>query len=384
MTMAEALAAAFGPGGGTVTAFAPGRVNLIGEHTDYNDGFVLPMAIALGVELAARPRAGREVRVRAVDLGETAAFPLGAAAPARDPAHPWSDYLRGVVWALERAGHPPAGMDVAFGGTLPQGAGLSSSAALEVATALAATRLAGVALDVAALARLCQRAENEVVGVACGIMDPFVSLAAREGHALLLDCRSLATEQVPLALGDHAVAVVHSGVRHALVGSAYNRRRAECAAGVDVLRRRFPGVRALRDATPEQLEACRPELTPEVHRRCRHVVAENARVLAAVAALRGGDLPAFGALLDASHASLRDDYEVSCPELDLLVDLARRSPGVLGSRLTGGGFGGCTVSLVARDALEAFREGVLGEYGRRTGLVPRLIVSAAARGAETR
>jgi len=380
--MADALTKAFGPGGGVVTAVAPGRVNLIGEHTDYNEGFVLPMAIDLSVEMAARPRTDRQVRIRSVDFGEEVAFSLtDALVP--DPAHPWSNYVRGVLWALREAGTEPAGMDAAFGGTLPQGAGLSSSAALEVATALVAKAIRPFELDLPGLARLCQHAENDFVGVKCGIMDPFASLAARAGHALLLDCRSLDYEHVPLELGEHVVAICHSGVRHALVGSEYNVRRRQCAEGVEVLRRRFPAVRALRDATLEQLESCASELSAEVHRRCRHVIAENARALESAEALRAGDLVRFGRLMDASHVSLRDDYAVSCPEVDLLVELSRRSRGVLGARITGGGFGGCTVNLVARDAVEAFRGDVLGEYGRRTGLTPRLFLSAPGPGAAT-
>ena len=379
--VADALVQAFGAGGGIVTAFAPGRVNLIGEHTDYNDGFVLPMAIDFGIALAARPRGEREVRVHSVDLRESITFPLDVPIQP-DPAHPWTNYPRGVIWALQRAGLRVDGLDVAFSGTLAQGAGLSSSAALEVATAIAVQALTGFALERSHLARLCQAAENEFVGVQCGIMDQFVSLAARAGHALFLDCRSLAFEHVPLDLGRHVVAICHSGVKHALVGSEYNRRRQECAAGVAALRARFPGVRALRDATPEQLEACRGELDEVVHRRCRHVISENARVLESVAALRAGDLERFGLLMDASHASMRDDFQISRPEVDVLVDLARRSPGVLGARLTGGGFGGCTVNLVEREALPLLRDVVLGEYQRRTGRQPRLFVSAAADGAE--
>jgi galactokinase len=379
--VADALVRAFGAGGGIVTAFAPGRVNLIGEHTDYNDGFVLPMAIDPGIALAARPRPERQVRVLAVDLGESTTFPLDVPAEP-DPAHRWSDYVRGVIWALQRAGLRVDGMDVAFSGTLAQGAGLASSAALEVATAISVQALTGFALERSRLARLCQTAENEFVGVQCGIMDQFVSLAARAGHALFLDCRSLAFEHVPLDLGRHVIAICHSGVKHALVGSEYNRRRQECAAGVAALRARFPGVEALRDATPEQLEACRGGLGEVVYRRCRHVIGENARVREAVAALRTGNMEAFGLLMDASHASLRDDFQVSCAELDLLVDLARRSPGVLGARLTGGGFGGCTVNLLEREALPRLRDVVLGEYQRRTGLQPLLLVSGAAGGAE--
>jgi galactokinase/galactose-1-phosphate uridylyltransferase (family 1) len=381
-SMADALRTAFGPGGTAVTAFAPGRVNLIGEHTDYNDGFVLPMAIEDGIEMAARSRAGREIRAHAVDLGETVAFSLEQ--PIRpDPTRPWSNYIRGVLWALSRAGVALGGMDLAFGGTLPQGAGLSSSAALQVATALTARALLRFTMDVPRLARICQESENELVGVKVGIMDPFVSLAAREGHALFLDCRSLAFEQVPLALGDHVVAICYSGVKHALVASEYNVRRRQCAAGVEVLRTHDPRIRALRDASLEALEACRAELDPVVYRRCRHVVTENARVLESKSALRTGDLRRFGELMDASHASLRDDYQVSCAEIDLLVDLARQSQGVLGARITGGGFGGCTVNLVARGAVESFRKEVLGEYRRRTGLDGWVFVSEAADGAST-
>jgi galactokinase len=274
------------------------------------------------------------------------------------------------------------GLDLAFSGSLAQGAGLSSSAALEVATALALQALAGFALDVPRMARLCQAAENEFVGLQCGIMDQYASLASRAGHALFLDCRSLAFEQVPLDLGRHVIAICHSGVKHALVASEYNRRRQECQGGVAALAARFPGVRALRDATLEQLEACQAALDPVVHRRCRHVIGEDDRVREAVEALRAGDLERLGRLMDASHASLRDDYQVSCPEVDVLVALARRVPGVLGARLTGGGFGGCTVNLVERDALPHLREVVLPEYQRRTGKVPRLFVSTAADGAE--
>ncbi|HTN52660.1 MAG TPA: galactokinase [Anaeromyxobacter sp.] len=377
--MREPFLREFGEGGRIVTAHAPGRVNLMGEHTDYNEGFVLPMAIALGVRMTARARPDRQVRALSVDTGTSAAFPVDG--EAHDAEHPWSNYLRGVLWALRRAGLPLVGMDLAFGGDLPQGAGLSSSAALETATALVARELAGFRIDPPRLALLCQQAENEFVGMKCGVMDQFVSLMGRAGHALFLDCRSLAFEQVPLALGEHLFAICHSGVKHALVASEYNRRRAQCTAGVAALAARFPGVKALRDATPAQLEACHGEMDPDVFRRCRHIVTENSRVLEGVEALRRGELGRFGALMDASHASQRDDFGVSCPEVDLLVELARAVPGVLGARITGGGFGGCTVNLVVRPSLERFREDVLSEYRRRTGLAPRLFVSAPADGA---
>ena len=380
--MREVLVRTFGPGGPITTASAPGRVNLIGEHTDYNEGYVFPMAIELGIEMAARSRPGREVRVHAADLGETVAFTVGASID-RDPGHPWSNYVRAVLWALQQSGVEPGGMDLAFSGRLPQGAGLSSSAALEVATALSAQALAGFPMERPRMAQLCQRAENDFVGMQCGIMDQFISLMGRAGHALLLDCRSLEAEQVPLELSGHSIAICHSGLAHALVGSEYNLRRQQCTTGVKALRARFPAIRALRDATLEQLEACRPDVEPVVYRRCRHVIGENGRALASAAALRSGDLRRFGRLMDASHDSLRDDYQVSCREIDLLVDLARQVPGVLGARITGGGFGGSTVNLIAREAVPAFEEKVLREYQRRTGLTARLIVSAAARGATT-
>jgi len=378
--MKAVLERAFGPGGRIVTARAPGRVNLIGEHTDYNGGFVLPMAIDAGLQFVGRLRPCREVRLRSADCAETDVLSLDLPI-ARSCERSWSNYPRGVLWALQEEGVALAGMDLAFGGNLPQGAGLSSSAALEVGTALVAQTLTGFAMERAHLALLCQRAENEFVGVKCGIMDQFVCLMGRAGHALFLDCRSLEIQHVPLRLGDHVVAICHSGVKHALVASEYNQRRRECSAGVEALRARFPSIAMLRDASREQLEACASSMSEPLYRRCRHVISENGRVLESAEALRRGDLARFGELMNASHESQRDDFEVSCREVDLLVDLARQVPGVLGARLTGGGFGGCTVNLVANDALDAFRRGVVAEYQHCTGITPRLFVSAPAGGA---
>jgi galactokinase len=376
----EVLTQAFGPGLDAVAVRAPGRVNLIGEHTDYNDGFVFPMAIGFGIDLAARLRDAPEVRVHAADLSRTVTVPLDRPlAPSR--AEGWSNYPVGVLWALREQGVALRGVDLAFRGDVPQGAGLSSSAALEVATAVALKQLLGFSLAGPPLAKLCQHAENDFVGMKCGIMDQFISLMGKAAHALLIDCRSLSHELVPLALGEHVVAICHSGVKHALVDSEYNKRRAECAAGVEVIRRRFPEVRALRDVTPAQLAACAAELDPVVLRRCRHVVGECARTLESAAALRAGDLVRFGQLMNASHDSLRDDYAVSCKEVDLLVDLARELPGVLGARITGGGFGGCTVNLCPASAVQRFREEVLSRYQARTGIAARLFVSSAADGA---
>jgi len=286
-----------------------------------------------------------------------------------------------VLWALARAGVALQGMDLAFGGDIPQGAGLSSSAALEVATGEVARALLGFDIQGPPLARLCQQAENDFVGMKCGIMDQFISLMGRAGHALFLDCRSLEHELIPLELGDHVIAIIHSGVKHELVASEYNTRREECGAGLAVIRKRFPAVAALRDATPEQLAASAPDLSPALLRRCRHVITECGRVLESVAALRRGDLARFGRLMNESHDSLRDDYEVSCPEIDLLVSLARSVKGVAGSRITGGGFGGCTVNLLPGASVDTLKGVVLEPYQKQTGIKPRLFVTRAADGA---
>ncbi len=378
--MRDVLLQSFGEGGPVVTRRAPGRVNLIGEHTDYNDGYVLPMALAFAIEMSGRRRPGPEVRVRSADFGETVAFRIDRPIEP-DRAHPWSNYVRGVLWALAQAGVKLDGMDLAFGGDIPQGAGLSSSAALEVATAVVARALLGFELQGPRLARLCQQAENDFVGMKCGIMDQFISLMGRADHALFLDCRSLEHQLIPLELDDHVVAIIHSGVKHELVASEYNTRREECGAGLAAIRRRFPAVAALRDATLEQLAAVSGELSPTLQRRCRHVITECGRVLESTAALRRGELARFGQLMNASHDSLRDDYEVSCPEIDLLVSLARKVKGVAGARITGGGFGGCTVNLLPRAAVSHLEAEVLAPYERQVGKKARLFVTRAADGA---
>ena len=370
----------FGGAEAEKAASAPGRVNLIGEHTDYNDGYVFPMAIGHRVDVAGRRRDDARVRLVSLDYDAEARFSL-AEPIAFDEAHRWSNYLRGVFAELQREGVALGGVELVFTGDVPLGAGLSSSAALEVATARLLCALFDVERTERQLARLCQRAENDFVGNRCGIMDPFISLLGRRDHALLIDCRSLDYALVPLDLAGHHILVCDSGVRHTLVDSAYNERREQCEAGVAILAERIPKIRALRDVTAEQLEVARAELPPTVHRRCTHVVAENDRVLASRAALEAGDLAGFGRAMNASHDSLRDDYEVSCPEVDALVGLARALPGVLGARITGGGFGGCTVNLVTGEAAARFPEAVLSPYRERTGKEPRLFVSAAADGA---
>ena len=358
---------------------APGRVNLIGEHTDYNEGYVLPAAIDRDVVIAVSPRDDRTVRLYTMNLEAEAAFSLDEIR--RDDAQPWSNYPRGVAWALQERGLRLAGMDAAIESTVPLGGGLSSSAALEVATAVAFQALSGFEMSPEEMARTCQRAENEFVGMPCGIMDQFVARLGRRDHALLIDCRSLEHEHVSLGLREHALVVVDTGVRRELAASEYRVRRRECEEGVALLRGALPRIRALRDVSPDDLERHRSLLPDVIYRRCRHVVAEDARVLESVACLRRGDLDVFGRFMWASHESLRDDYEVSCRELDLLVEIARSVPGVLGSRMVGGGFGGCTVTLLASAALDAFSDAVAARYPRETGLEPRLTVCAATDGA---
>ena len=353
---------------------APGRVNLIGEHTDYNEGYVLPAAIDRDVVIAAAPRPDLTVRLYTMNLDAKTAFPLDDIQ--RDDRQPWSDYPRGVAWVLQQRGLRLAGMDAVIESTVPLGGGLSSSAALEMATGLAFQSLAGFEMTPEEMAKVCQQAENEFVGMPCGIMDQFVSRMARRDHALLIDCRSLESEHVPLGLGDHALVVTDTGVRRELASSEYRIRRAECEQGAAAM-----GVRALRDVSPQDLERHRERLSEVVYRRCRHVVTEDARVLESVAALRRHDLSAFGRLMWASHESLRDDYQVSCRELDLLVEIARSVPGVLGSRMVGGGFGGCTVTLAEARALDAFGRAVSAGYARETDREPRITVCAAVDGA---
>jgi len=357
---------------------APGRVNLIGEHTDYNDGFVLPAAIDLRTWVAIAPRADRRLRVASTSFPDEVDLDLGDAAP-RPGAH-WSDYVRGIAGVLERAGRRLSGADLLVHGEVPIGSGLSSSAALCVAAGYALLDSSGCPIDRVELARFAQQAEHEYVGTRCGIMDPFVSCFGEPARALLLDCRSLSFELVPLP-ADVSLVVSNTMVKHALAGGEYNRRRAECEEGVRQLARSFPEVRALRDVDSERLEAVRGELSEVVYRRCRHVIGENARVVQAAQALRTGDLSGFGRLMAESHRSLRDDYEVSCAELNTLVELANEVGGVYGTRMTGGGFGGCTVSLVRSERAPAFERHVADGYEKATGRKAEIYVCAAGAGA---
>jgi len=353
---------------------APGRVNLIGEHTDYNDGFVMPAAIGFCTWVGVGKSDAAALRVHSEQFKETVELPLNALSG--PPRKHWSDFIRGVAAVLQENGHVLPGANLIVDGHVPMGAGLSSSASLEVATALALLSVAHSNVPPLELAKLCQRAEHEYVGTRCGIMDQFIAIFGSAGHALKLDCRSLEYEALEIP-SDVRLVICNSMVKHELAAGEYNRRRADCEAGVKILRKCLPNARALRDVTLPDLEAHNDELPEVVYRRCRHVISENERVVAAADALRSGDLQRFGRLMNESHRSLRDDYEVSCRELDLLVEIAGAFKGVYGTRMTGGGFGGCTITLVRSDAAETLQTGITSSYKSQTGITPDVYVCSA-------
>lgn len=357
---------------------APGRVNLIGEHTDYNEGFVLPSAIEFRTQIAIARRSDRRLRITSENYGETVEFDLDDM-PATGRGH-WSDYAGGVVLLLEHELGKLPGANALINGNVPQGSGLSSSASLEVAVCQAMLEISGKKLDGARVAELCQRAENEFVGARCGIMDQFVSVHGKRNHALLLDCRTLECRPLPIPSGLRLV-ICNTMVRHSVAAGEYNKRRAECETAARYFAERVPGARTLRDVTQADLERFGGELPEVIRRRCRHVLSENLRVLQAADALRIGDVDMLGRLMESSHASLRDDFEVSCEELDLMVRLAGENPGVYGARMTGGGFGGCTINLVQEAYVEDFQAKVAKGYERATGRVPEIYISSAADGA---
>jgi len=358
---------------------APGRVNLIGEHTDYNDGFVMPAAIDSSTWVAIAPRNDRKVSIRSENFSDIAEIDLDEP-PTRGRGH-WSDYPFGVAVKLEQAGQPLRGANMLVRGEVPIGSGLGSSAAIEVATGFAMLDNSGAKIDRMELAELCQRAENEFVGMRCGLMDQFISCFGKTNHALMLDCRLL--DYKLLALPAYVKLVVcNTMVKHELASSEYNARRAECEEGVRLLAQNLPHVRSLRDVTIENLEQFGGDLPDVIRKRCRHVVSENSRVAEAASALERDDLRSFGKLMGESHRSLREDYEVSCQELDLMVNLANKADGVVGARMTGGGFGGCTINLVQSDSVDSFKETVVKGYADATGHEPEVYVCSAAQGAE--
>lgn len=362
---------------------APGRVNLIGEHTDYNEGFVFPTAIDREMIIAATPNGSDEIVAYSLDYAETDKFHLGEIG--KSESHPWADYLRGVLSTLQKRNFVLRGFNAVLAGNVPQGAGLSSSAAYEVAVVTLCNEIDKLSIGGKDVALIAQQAENEFVGMQCGIMDQFISALGQPDAALMIDCRSLDYRAVPLKLSQHGCSIVitNSGVRRGLVDSEYNARRAECSEGVKLLSE-LTGrkLNSLRDIEVDEFEKHAGKLPQKVVQRCRHVISENKRVLDAVAALESSQLDRFGKLMNESHASLRDDFQVSCAEVDELVELSQRHPGVLGARMTGAGFGGCTVAIMSNDAVEPFRNSVIPEYEKRTGRKAEIYVCASTAGAQ--
>lgn len=358
---------------------APGRVNIIGEHTDYNDGFVLPMAINRRTHVAIGPREDTHLRIRSLVLNAAAEADLEAASARREQK--WINYVAGVSWILEQRGVKLRGADILIDSEVPIGGGLSSSAALEIATGLAMTAIAEVEVEPVQLAQAAQEAEHKFAGAKVGIMDQLTATLGKKDHALLIDCRSLEVKPISLAKLDATIVVCNTNVKHDLASSAYNERRAECERGVEILSKKLPHVRALRDVSIAEFENYETDLPEPIRRRCRHVITENDRTLKAAEALESGDRETLGELMRQSHESLKNDYEVSSRELDLMVGIAGRSDEVFGARMTGGGFGGCTINIVSAAAVEEFQQLISREYRDATGIVPDIYVVAADDGA---
>jgi galactokinase len=357
---------------------APGRVNLLGEHTDYNDGFVMPCAIGFSTRVAVSPRPDRKLVIRSEEFSEQHEFDLENL-PSRGKGV-WADYVLGIAVMLQEIGHPTPGASLLVRGEVPIGAGLSSSAAIEVASALALISLNGARLSLPEVAKLCQRAENVFIGARVGIMDQFVSCLGKAGHALLLDCRSLEFKLIPIP-EDVRLVICNTMVKHEHASGAYNLRRDECDEGMRILSEWYPNARALRDISVEQLERHIAEIPATIYKRCLHVVTENQRVLEGAKYLAAGDVGRFGSLMRESHRSLRDLFEVSCRELDIMVEIAESLDGYYGGRMTGGGFGGCTVNLVKAADASRFAAQISERYQAATGIKPDVYVCSAANGA---
>jgi len=358
---------------------APGRVNLIGEHTDYNDGFVLPMAIDREIISAFQPRSDRLVSLYSYNFSSSCQFSLDEIA--YEEKESWANYVKGVIYLFRERGIALRGMNMVLEGDISLGAGLSSSAAMEVVTALSLQSLNHFEWEPVETIKLCQRAENEFVGVNCGIMDQFVSLLGKRDKALFLDCRTLDYQLIPLPGEELKIVVCNTRVKRGLADSGYNKRREECEEGVSSLKKHLPHIKALRDVKETDFERYKGFLPGVIKKRCRHIIGENQRVLQSVSALEKNDFRKFGQLMNESHRSMRDEYEISCPELDLMVEIAWETEGVLGARMTGGGFGGCTVNLVEEKKVAEFKERISRRYREKTGISPEIYICRAEDGA---
>jgi galactokinase len=360
---------------------APGRVNLIGEHTDYNEGFVLPIAIGKKIIMLGQLRNDRLIQV--FDLGYKAEvnFSLDNLSPSKKDT--WVNYLMGVMDEIQKTGYPLQGANLIFTSNIPKGAGLSSSAALEVVTALTIAKLNLLEIKPVEMAHLCRRAENNFVGVACGIMDQYVSCLGQKNYTLFIDCRSNDYELIHFKNHNYQIVICNSNIQRGLVDSEYNKRREECKVAAEFFNHKLKReIRALRDVTIDEYKKYQRQLPEVIARRARHVISENYRVQAGIQALRTGNYSAFGQLMIESHQSLKDDYEVSCTELDLLVNLALKQEGVLGARMTGAGFGGCTVNLIEKNYISAFKKSIKNEYKKITGIISDIYVTPPAEGAK--
>jgi galactokinase len=369
----------FGRKGDVVVVRSPGRINLIGEHTDYNDGFVLPGAVNRSLNFVISKRNDTKCRLYAADLG--AGFDFDVARPVRSTRR-WANYLIGVVDQFRRSGYKVDGFDCRFGGDIPIGAGLSSSAAIEAGLAFALNEVFGLGVDRVRLAKVAQKSEHEFVGVMCGIMDQFANLLARKDSVFKLDCRTLEYEYIPFSSERYCIALCDTGVKHELANSEYNRRRQQCESSVNKIASLGYPVFKLRDVSFDMLENCRAELDPDDYEKCRYVLEENVRVDSACDALKKCEYKKLGLLLYASHEGLRSKYKVSCEELDYLVETASHIEGVLGARMMGAGFGGCTINLVEKDAMRDFQARIKSEYERKTGEVPKVYECKLVAGSE--